>query len=99
VHHLQSLVRINTSNPPGNETEAARYLDNVLRAEGYEPVISRVRARAGNLVARLKAMAHSHPFYSLAIPTWCPLRRSIGHIRPLAATWLTAACGAVARWT
>ena len=36
VTHVQSLIRINTVNPPGNEMAAARYLDTVLRADGIE---------------------------------------------------------------
>jgi acetylornithine deacetylase/succinyl-diaminopimelate desuccinylase-like protein len=54
VRHLQNLVRINTTNPPGNETEAARYLEGMLRAEGYEPVILESAPGRGNLVARFK---------------------------------------------
>jgi acetylornithine deacetylase/succinyl-diaminopimelate desuccinylase-like protein len=54
VRHLQNLVRINTTNPPGNETEAARYLDSVLRAEGYDPVILESAPGRGNLVARFR---------------------------------------------
>ena len=54
VRHLQNLVRINTTNPPGNETKAAHYLDRVLRAEGFEPVILEFAPGRGNLVARFK---------------------------------------------
>ena len=54
MRHLQNLVRINTTNPPGNETEAARYLDGALRAEGYEPAILESAPGRGNLVARFK---------------------------------------------
>ncbi len=54
VRHLQNLVRINTTNPPGNETAAVQYLDRVLRAEGYEPLILEAAPGRGNLVARFK---------------------------------------------
>ena len=33
INHLIELVQINTSNPPGNETEAANYVKAVLAAE------------------------------------------------------------------
>ena len=54
VCHLQSLVRINTTNPPGNEIAAAQYLGDVLRAEGYEPLILEAAPTRGNLIARWK---------------------------------------------
>ena len=30
LNHLSELIKINTVNPPGNETEAARYVQQVL---------------------------------------------------------------------
>lgn len=54
VRHLQNLIRINTTNPPGNETAAVQYLDGVLRAEGYDPLVLESAPWRGNLVARFK---------------------------------------------
>jgi acetylornithine deacetylase/succinyl-diaminopimelate desuccinylase-like protein len=54
VRHLQNLVRINTTNPPGNEAAAAQYLDSVLRAEGYAPLILESAPGRGNLIARFR---------------------------------------------
>ena len=34
LRHFQALVRIDTSNPPGNETRAVEYLKQVLDKEG-----------------------------------------------------------------
>ena len=53
VRHLQALLRIDTTNPPGNESAAARYLAEVLRAEGYEPLILESAPGRGNLIARI----------------------------------------------
>ena len=36
IDHLVNLVRIDTRNPPGNETKAADYLKSVLAAEGID---------------------------------------------------------------
>ena len=33
---LSGLIRINTTNPPGNETKAAKYLAETLEKDGYE---------------------------------------------------------------
>jgi acetylornithine deacetylase/succinyl-diaminopimelate desuccinylase-like protein len=54
VRYLQDLLRIDTTNPPGNELAAAEYLAGVLRAEGYEPTVLEAAPQRGNLVARLK---------------------------------------------
>src|SRR5512139_1411251 len=54
VHYLQDLLRIDTTNPPGNELAAAEYLAGVLRAEGYEPIVLEAAPQRGNLVTRLK---------------------------------------------
>ena len=37
VTHLRDLLRLDTRNPPGNETLAAEYLRAVLEQEGYAP--------------------------------------------------------------
>jgi len=51
---LQQLLRLNTVNPPGNETIAAEVLRDYLEANGVEVALyARVPERA-NLVARIK---------------------------------------------
>ena len=53
VELLQQLLRLNTVNPPGNETIAAELLRDYLEANGVEvELFARVPERA-NLVARL----------------------------------------------
>ena len=34
MQHFQALLRIDTTNPPGNETPAAEYLQQVIEHEG-----------------------------------------------------------------
>ena len=54
VELLQRLLRLNTVNPPGNETIAAELLRDYLEANGVEvELYARVPERA-NLVARIK---------------------------------------------
>ena len=54
VELLQRLLRLNTVNPPGNETLAAELLRDYLEANGVEvELYARVPERA-NLVARLR---------------------------------------------
>jgi acetylornithine deacetylase/succinyl-diaminopimelate desuccinylase-like protein len=52
---LQDLLRIDTSNPPGNERPAAELLAQTLRADGIEPVLLESAPGRTNLVARLRA--------------------------------------------
>ena len=54
IRHLQDLLRIDTTNPPGNELVAAEYLAGVLRSEGYDPLVLEAAPQRGNLIARLK---------------------------------------------
>ena len=50
---LQRLIRVDTTNPPGNETAAAELLRDYLEASGVEcELIARIPERA-NLVARI----------------------------------------------
>jgi acetylornithine deacetylase/succinyl-diaminopimelate desuccinylase-like protein len=52
--HLQELIRIDTTNPPGNETLAARYLEGVLKSDGFEPIVVESEPGRGNVFATLK---------------------------------------------
>ncbi|MDQ2666130.1 MAG: M20/M25/M40 family metallo-hydrolase [Gemmatimonadota bacterium] len=57
VRHLQEYVRVNTSNPPGNEIEGARFLKAILEREGIEAMIldtTELGPGHANLYARLK---------------------------------------------
>ena len=50
---LQDLIRINTTNPPGNELVAARYLQELLGREGIPSEILEAAPGRGSLIARL----------------------------------------------
>ena len=58
---LADLVKIDTSNPPGNETRAAEYIKGVLAAEGISSQIYESAPGRGNLVARLKGTGKKKP--------------------------------------
>ena len=51
--YLQDLIRLDTTNPPGNETAAARYLEEILRREGFEPMLVESEPGRGNVLATL----------------------------------------------
>ena len=57
VQVLRDYIRVNTTNPPGNEIEAARFLKRVLDREGIDARIldtTELGAGHANLYARLK---------------------------------------------
>lgn len=66
LRHLQALLRIDTTNPPGNEREAADYLAEVLAAEGYSPVVLESAPGRGNVVARCHGSGESSPLLLLS---------------------------------
>jgi acetylornithine deacetylase/succinyl-diaminopimelate desuccinylase-like protein len=51
---LSDLIRINTTNPPGNETEAAKYLAQNLEKEGLKCELFESAPGRGSIVTRLK---------------------------------------------
>jgi acetylornithine deacetylase/succinyl-diaminopimelate desuccinylase-like protein len=64
---LQALIRINTSNPPGNELAAAKYIADILKREGINSEIFESAPGRGFLVARLSATAMPNPSNALLL--------------------------------
>ena len=61
VRHLRELVRIDSSNPPGNERPVAEYLAKVLLAEGIQPLVIESAPYRANVYARLKGSGMQSP--------------------------------------
>src|SRR5579884_2049319 len=61
LHNLQELVKIDTSNPPGNETRVAEYVKAILDKEGIPAEIFAQDPKRGNLVARIKGNGKKRP--------------------------------------
>ncbi len=66
---LSQLIRIDTSNPPGNETVAAEYIHELLMAEGLTSEIVESAPGRGSLIARMpgKGPKRSIPKKSLLL--------------------------------
>ncbi|MGH7607570.1 MAG: hypothetical protein ACREME_09535, partial [Gemmatimonadales bacterium] len=62
---LSQYLRINTTNPPGNEIVAARWLAEILRREGIEVRIFEPRPGKANLYARLRGDGSARPLILL----------------------------------
>ena len=52
---LKDLVRIDTTNPPGNEKRALDYIQKILEQEGIDSTIYESAPGRGNLLACLPA--------------------------------------------
>jgi acetylornithine deacetylase/succinyl-diaminopimelate desuccinylase-like protein len=62
---LSQYLRINTTNPPGNEIAAARWIADVLRREGIESRIFEPAPGKANLYARLPGDGSARPIVLL----------------------------------
>jgi len=61
LQHLVELIKINTTNPPGNESLAAKYLQAVLATEGIDSQLYSLDSDRANLVARIKGNGSKRP--------------------------------------
>jgi len=58
VEITRSYLRIDTTNPPGNETPAAEFLAGILGEAGLETTLLESAPGRGNLIARLPGRAN-----------------------------------------
>jgi len=58
---LQELIRIDTTNPPGNEVECVSYLNDLLQSSGFETQILSKEPERANLITRLKGRGEAPP--------------------------------------
>jgi acetylornithine deacetylase/succinyl-diaminopimelate desuccinylase-like protein len=63
---LADLIQINTVTPPGNESEAALYLQRFLKSEGIDATIYASASNQGNLVATLQGTGQAKPLVLLS---------------------------------
>lgn len=59
--YLIDLIRIDTSNPPGNETAACKYIKGILDGEGIDSEIIESEPERGSIVARLEGSGEKKP--------------------------------------
>lgn len=61
VELLQHLIRIDTTNPPGNEAVLIDWVAGLLRENGIEPTIVGLNSERTNLFARIKGRGEAPP--------------------------------------
>ena len=66
LQHYRSLIQIDTSNPPGNETKAVEYLKKLLEGAGIPTQVFSNDPTRANLVARIKGNGTRRPLLIMA---------------------------------
>jgi acetylornithine deacetylase/succinyl-diaminopimelate desuccinylase-like protein len=61
LQHYQALLRLDTSDPPGNESRVAEYLKQVLEREGIAVKLHEAEKGRANLVARVTGTGRKRP--------------------------------------
>jgi acetylornithine deacetylase/succinyl-diaminopimelate desuccinylase-like protein len=85
VATLKNFVRLDTTNPPGNETRGAEFLKAILEREGIPAeIVGRDPAR-GNVIARLKGSGKKKPLLLMGHIDTVGIERDKWTVDPLAA--------------
>ncbi len=66
LQRFQSMLQVDTSNPPGNETVLANQLAELLRSEGIDAQLYSNDPQRANLVARLPGNGSKRPLLLMA---------------------------------
>ena len=74
--YLTDLVRLDTSNPPGNESKVAEYLKQVADSYGISAELMGGDTRRLNFVARLRGSGRARPLLLMAHSDVVPVDRS-----------------------
>jgi len=85
LEHYTALIRLNTSNPPGNETRVATYLKQVLDRDGIPSRLYSLEPDRANLVARLKGSGKKRPILLFAHTDVVGVQRERWSVDPFAA--------------
>jgi acetylornithine deacetylase/succinyl-diaminopimelate desuccinylase-like protein len=85
LEYLTALVKIDTSDPPGNETRAAEYVKSVLEREGIPARIYAQDPARANVVARLKGSGAKRPILIMGHTDVVGVQREKWTVDPFAA--------------
>ncbi len=85
AHFLSDLVKLDTEDPPGNESKVAEYIKAVLAKEGIEAELLKTDAGRDSVVARLKGDGSARPLLIMGHEDVVPVDRSHWTVEPFAA--------------
>jgi acetylornithine deacetylase/succinyl-diaminopimelate desuccinylase-like protein len=85
IDRFSQLIRVDTSNPPGNETKVAKLLESMLSREGISAKLLALEPERANLVARIKGSGRKKPVVVLGHTDVVGVQRSKWAVDPFAA--------------
>src|SRR5215475_3146701 len=83
ARYLPELIRLDSTNPPGNETRVAQYLKQVADREGIPAELLGDNPQRLNFVARLRGSGKARPLLLIAHSDVVPADRSQWSVDPL----------------
>ncbi len=84
IQHLQEYLRIQTTNPPGNEIEGARFFKKNFDAESIHSELFEPSPGRGNLLATLKGNGKKRPILLLNHMDVVPVEKKNWEVDPFA---------------
>ena len=85
LEHFTHLLRIDTSNPPGNETQIAAYVKSVLDREGIPAQLFALDPARANVVARIRGNGSRRPILVMGHSDTVGVQRQNWSVDPFAA--------------
>ena len=85
LEHFQTIVRMDTTSPPGNETMVAEYLKKVLEKEGIPARLLALEPNRANLVARIRGNGSKRPILVMGHTDVVGVQREKWSVDPFAA--------------
>jgi acetylornithine deacetylase/succinyl-diaminopimelate desuccinylase-like protein len=85
ANFLKDLIRIDTTDPPGNESKVANYIQGVLQREGIDSELLETDPGRASIVARLKGDGSKRPLLIMGHEDVVPVDRSHWTVEPFAA--------------
>ena len=85
MEYFSALLRTDTSNPPGNETEVATYLQRVLEQEGIDAELFALDPTRANLVATIRGNGSQQPLLVMGHTDVVGVQRENWSVDPFAA--------------
>ena len=84
ARYLPELIRLDSTNPPGNESRVARYLKQIADREGIPAELLGDNPQRLNFIARLRGSGKARPLLLIAHSDVVPADRSQWSVDPLA---------------
>jgi acetylornithine deacetylase/succinyl-diaminopimelate desuccinylase-like protein len=82
LEHLKAIVRLDTSNPPGNEAKVTDYLAGRLRSVGLDPLLFESEPQRGSLMVRYKGSGAKRPLLIMSHIDVVPVEKGLWSVPP-----------------